>query len=140
MEDTMGTGLSELQKGLLLMALANTGRCIGERERGFIKRLQIKDTRELPHLTTHEALQGRNHASARTSISQAFSRLEKRGLVRKDYQYKVRGPLLWSGIDNPLSLTYSSIVLVIARFLSRLNSSIPNGWARGSFLKISPPF
>ena len=102
----MGNGLSELQKGLLLMALANTGRRIGERERGFIKRLQIKDTRELPHLTTPEALQGRNHASARASISQAFSRIEKRGLVRKDYQYKVGGPLLWSGIDNPLSLTY----------------------------------
>jgi hypothetical protein len=130
----MGNGLSELQKGLLLMALANTGRRIGERERGFIKRLQIKDIRELPHLTTHEALQGRNHASARTSISQAFSRLEKRGLVRKDYQYKVRGPLLWSGIDNPLSLTYSSIVLVIARFLSRLNSSIPNVLVPNSYV------
>ena len=124
----MENRLSKLQKDLLLLALKNSRRVDGKRERGFIKRLQIKDIRELPHLTTHEALQGRNHASARTSISQAFSRLEKRGLVRKDYQYKVRGPLLWSGIDNPLSLTYSSIALVIAPFLSRLNSSIPNAW------------
>ena len=95
----MGNGLSELQNGLLLMTLANTRRRAGERERAFIKRLQVKDIGELPHLTTHEALQGRNHASARTSISQAFSRLEKRGLVRKDYQYKVGGPFPWSGIN-----------------------------------------
>jgi len=95
----MGNGLSELQNGLLLMTLANTRRRAGERERAFIKRLQAKDIGKLPHLTTHEALQGRNHSSARTPISQAFSRLEKRGLVRKDYQYNVGGPLLWSGIN-----------------------------------------
>jgi hypothetical protein len=95
----MGNGLSKLQKGLLLLALENSRRVDKERERAFCERLQINEIRELPHLTTFEALEGRTHASARVSISQAFSRLEKRGLARKDYQYQVGGPLLWSGIN-----------------------------------------
>lgn len=96
----MGKGLSKLQKGLLLMALKNSRRVDGERERAFCERLDRRDIGkgDLPHLTTYEALQGCTHAGARVSISRAFARLKERGLVEVCYQEQMTGHLLWSGI------------------------------------------
>ena len=105
----MAKGLSKLQKGLLLMAIKNVGRMDGTRE----KSLEVRTGRDknpklaievgsLPHLTTHEALQGCTHAAARVTISRAFKRLEERGLVERYCQALYSGHILWTGINLTL--------------------------------------
>ena len=98
----MGKGLSKLQEGLLLMALGNVDNAVSDEARKEIFK-KLHDRRdsdfELPHLTTHEALQGCTHRGARVSISRAFKRLEERGLAKRFYQFQVSGHLLWSGIN-----------------------------------------
>lgn len=96
----MAKGLSELQKGLLSMALKNLYRTDGTREKSievWLGRdknpLWAIKIGSLPHLTTHEALQGCTHAAARVSIARAFRRLVQRGLAERTE---------WSGIDLTL--------------------------------------
>lgn len=105
----MGKGLSKLQKGLLLIAIKNVGRMDGIRE----KSLEVRTGRDknpkwainigsLPHLTTHEALQGCTHAAGRVTMSRAFKRLEGRGLAERFYSQTMAGHILWTGINLTL--------------------------------------
>ena len=109
----MGKGLSELQKGLLLMAWENFKAILENRENGsrmkahldhygededWAKRVGL----ELPHLTTLEALKGCTYAGARVSISRAFKRLEDRGLASRTDVERWFGNIWVSGINLTL--------------------------------------
>lgn len=103
----MGKGLSDLQKGLLLMAWENFRAILENRENGSRMKALLdhnkhwvkKDGINLPHLTTHEALQGGTHLGARVSVSRAFKRFEDRGLATRVYQRQWSGYILWTGIE-----------------------------------------
>jgi hypothetical protein len=108
----MGKGLSELQKGLLLMAWENFRAILENRENGSRMKSFLhhhnkdwlkKDSINLPHLTTLEALQGCTHNGARVSVSRAFKRLEDRGLATRADVQRWSGNIWVSGIDLTLN-------------------------------------
>lgn len=78
----MGRGLSYLQKGILCLAYKNL-------KHGWGK----------PCVTTAEVLMGVKHSAARVSVSRAFRRLEKRGLVVRWHEHQLSGKLVRSGIE-----------------------------------------